>query len=359
MTRLPPTVFALLLVLVTASLSAVAVKVLAASPSRAMLSVPTALPPVKATPALLSGSVKGPLDDLPTPRSRADRAPIAAMIDNFAAARPQSGIGEASIVYEAPVEGGITRLMPIFLEHDATTLGPIRSARPYFLDWALPYHPLFVHDGGSPAAQRLARSSVGLVNVDSARARTSFHRIERSVPPHNLFTGTPAIRTLAGLRDRQMPGSLPRLTYGSGTTMPSHPAAKIITIRFASPGVVANPDYSVTYRFDPGQNAYVRSVGGTPSVDGLTGRQIRVSNVVVLVTSIAPIPNDPLGRISIRTTGRGTADVFQNGRRTVASWMKSSSGAPLRLTSTRGSSVRLNPGPTWFEVVSAGAVRVK
>ncbi len=359
MTRFPPTLLALLLILTAAVLSAVAVGVLAASPAKSALAVPTAGPAALASPTVLSGSIRGPLDGLPTPRQRADRAPIAAMIDNFVAARPQSGTGEASVVYEAPVEGGITRLMPIFLERDAVTLGPIRSARPYFVDWALPYHPLFVHDGGSPAAQSLIKSLQDLVDVDAARTGATFHRVQNRQAPHNLFTGTPAVRTLARLRNREMTGKLSPLPHQVDRKPPSHPTARLITIRFAPPGVTPNSDYTVGYRYDPADDAYLRSVGGTPSVDSLTGQQIRVSNVVVMVTSMKPIPNDPLDRISIRTTGSGTAYVFRSGERIAATWSKPSRNALLRLTNASGFPIRWNPGTSWIEVVSPGSVDVR
>lgn len=359
MTRLPPTLLALLLILVTASVSAVAVGALAASPRSSALHVPVALPTVVTSPAHLSGTVSGPLDGLATARQLAEREPVAAVIDNFAAARPQSGLSRASIVYEALVEGGITRLMPIFLEHDAGPLGPIRSSRPYFLDWALPFHAMFVHDGGSPAAQKLVMSMRGLTNVDAELRGPTFHRDQNLLPPHNLFTGTAAVRTLARLRNWLVPGSAIFLPHLSRSHSQTRPTARTVTIRFTSPGVPANPEYTVSYRFDPGLNAYLRSVGGAPAIDSLTGRQIRVTNVVVLVTSIAPVPNDPLGRLSIRTTGAGSAYVFEGGRRISAKWSKASRASPLRLTDADGSLVRLNPGDTWVEVVSPDSVRVE
>jgi hypothetical protein len=357
-TRFPPTLLALLLILITASLSAAAVNALAARPRGSAAGVLTAIPEPQSSPTVLTGSIPGPLDGQPTPRQRAEREPVAAMIDNFTAARPQAGIGRASVVYEAPVEAGITRLMAVFLEHDAPSLGPVRSARPYFLDWALPYHPLFVHDGGSPAAQRLVTSLHGLINVDVARTGTTFHRIRSRPEPHDLFTGTPAVQTLARLRNWQMPGKMGPIPHRGKTSAAARPTAKIITVRFNLPGVAPAPDYTVSYRYDPANNSYRRSVGGAPSVDALTGRQVLASNVVVLVTTMTPIPNDPLGRIAVRTTGSGKATVFQGGRAVAAKWEKASRAARLRLVFTSGSDVPLNPGATWFEVISPGSVRV-
>jgi hypothetical protein len=345
---------ALLLILGTAILSAVAVGALAKSPPTSALAIPAVTPAATMPPTAVAGVLTGPLDGLPTGRGKATRRPIVAMLDNFAAARPQTGLGNASVVWEAPVEGGITRLMAIYLERDASRLGPIRSARPYFLDWAAAYHPLFVHDGGSPAAQHEVVGIQGLVNVDAARSGTTFHRDPGRTPPHNLYTSTQAIRTLAGLRGETGQTTAP-LLHGTPRTPPVHPTASRAIIDFATPAGTLLSPYEVEYRYDPGSNSYVRSVGGQPTVDSLTGRQIRAANVVILHMKMRPIPNDPLSRIQIHTTGSGGGMVLQGGRQTSVKWSKPSRGSALRLqASSSRSAVRLFPGTTWYEVVGPG-----
>jgi hypothetical protein len=356
--RFPPTLIALLLILGTALLSAAAVKALAVPPKMIAVALPTAVSVPRVTTTPPPAVVTGPLDGLPTPRDRATRRPIAVMLDNFVGARPQSGLGEASIVWEAPVEGGITRLMPIFLERDPATLGPVRSARPYFLDWAAAYHPLLVHDGGSPAAQQEVREIAGLVNVDAVREGLTFHRVSGRVAPHNLFTSTPAIRTLARLRNWTLSGSVATLPYLKAGA-PLQPTARNVMIHFATPGQRADPDYDVSYQYDPARNAYLRSVGGSPAEDSLTGRQIEAANVVILVTKMRPIPNDQLGRIIIRTAGTGPATVVEDGKEIKGKWSRTSRRAPLHVLDMSGRAIRLEPGQTWIEVVTPRSFRVR
>lgn len=344
------------MILGAAGVSAAAVGGLSASPRTSAFALPTVRPHQFAAPRL-SGSITGPLDGETTPRARAQRRAIAAIIDNFTGARPQSGISRASLVFEAPVEQGITRLMPIFLEHDVATLGPVRSARPYFVDWAAPYHPLFVHDGGSPAAESILRKMKGVEDVDAATTGTVYHRTGGAAPPHNLFTGTPAIRTLARARGWTSSTSIP----ASWSWRQARPSGKRergqrVTLRFGATGGVTSPEYDVGYRYDPGSNSYLRTAGGVPAVDSLTGKEIEAANVVVIFTAINLIPNDPLYRLTIRTTGSGKAVVLTGGHLVQATWKKTSSGAPLRLQ-VAGHAAPMAPGTTWIEVVSPGSLR--
>lgn len=357
MTSFPPTLGALVLILATAMLAAVGVGALAASPRISALAIPTPAPTPRALPTALPGTITGPLDGEPTARVRGERAPLAVMIDNFVGARPQSGLGSASIVYEAPVEGGITRLMALFLEHDSPSLGPVRSARPYFVDWAIAYHSLFVHDGGSPAAQSLASTAPQIINIDAARFGTVFHRETSGSAPHNLYTGTRAVRTLAQLRGWTTARAVHAFRF-RGIPASSRPRARSITIRFTPRGATGNPDYTVNYRYDPATDSYLRSVGGAASVDSLSGRQIQVRNVVVLATSINLIPNDPLYRLTVRTTGRGKVTIFRGGEEKTATWFRSP-GAPLNFSDSSGFPLYLDPGTTWIEVVSPGSVVVQ
>lgn len=356
MSSVPPTLIALALILGTALLSAAAVGTLARPPQTAALALPTPAATLRALVTPLPATVTGPLDGQTTPRAAAERPPIAVLVDNAAEARPQAGLGAASVVYEAPVEAGITRLLAVLLEHDAATLGPVRSARPYFLDWAAPYHPLFVHDGGSPQAQRLVGTIRGLSDVEAGRAGTAFHRVATDYPPHNLFTATTAIRTLARLHGLPAVATVPPLLHTREPVSTARPTVGSVTIRFAAAGLVPSPDYTVDYRYDPASHAYLRSVGGAPSVDSASGKQIRVANVVVLITSVRPIPNDPLGRVSIRTSGTGNALVFQDGSEVHGHWSKAGRDAQVRLTDLSGVRVGLIPGSTWIEVTVPGLV---
>jgi hypothetical protein len=129
-----------------------------------------------------------------------------------------------------------------------------------------------------------------------------------------------------------------------------------VTLEFSLPGLVGSSYYTVGYRYDPASDMYVRSVGGNPSIDGLTNRQIQAANVIVMYTVMSPIVNDLLGRISIRTTGTGQALYLMDGQEIKGTWAKPSPSAPIRFQDSAGRELRLNPGQTWIEVVSPGAL---
>jgi len=126
-----------------------------------------------------------------------ERHPIAVMIDDLSAARPQSGLQSASIVWHAPAEGGIPRYMAIFQETLPEDVGPVRSARQYYIAWAAEWKAVYVHAGGSPQAlATLAAKGRGqyVYNADEFRYSKYFRRVSNRFPPHNLYT------TLANLR---------------------------------------------------------------------------------------------------------------------------------------------------------------
>jgi hypothetical protein len=280
------------------------------------------------------------------------------MVDNFVPdALPQPGLKQASVVFEAPVEGGLTRLLAIYLEHGTPAIGPVRSARPYFVDWAGGYRALFVHAGGSPAAQHLLHGLPQLTNVESTLPGRGFYRTSQQSPPHDLFGSIGAVRSLARRNRWDRPASFPWLLHKRAAAQGLRGGQQSIDVYFSSPGATSPSAYNVTYSYDPQTNVYLRSMGGNPFDDRDTGAQITVNNVVVLFTSITPIPGDKQGRLKVVALGGGQATYFRDGQAVQGRWAKRSVLAPLRLLDDRGRPIALDPGTTWIEVVPPGAVR--
>jgi hypothetical protein len=306
----------------------------------------------------LPAIVAGPLDGLPTSSAAAVRRPIAVVVDNFVPdALPQPGLKDASLVFETAVEGGLTRLLAIYLEKNAAAIGPIRSARPYFVDWAAGYRALFVHAGGSPAAQRLLLHTHQVANVEATLPERGFIRDPQHVAPHNLYVSTGAVRVLAHRNRWDARVSYPWLPHKTAEAQGLRGGQQSININFSSPGVTSPSAYNVTYSYDPQRNVYLRSMGGNPFDDRDTGNQVAVDNVVVLFTAITPVPNDQRGRLNVAAIGTGQATYFRDGQAVQGKWVKRSESAPLMLVDDRGKPVALNPGSTWIEVVSPGAIQ--
>jgi hypothetical protein len=319
-----------------------------AQPPTAVKTVPTTRP----TPA--PSVVSGPLDGLPTPRRLAYRRPLAVVLDNFYPdALPQSGISRASVVFNALTEGGITRLMALFLEHDAGQIGPIRSARPYFVAWAAGFRALFVHAGGAPAAQQLLRHTLALVDVDALKTKV-FTRAGDRPAPHNLYGSISASRSLIPHAGGALVAPSPVLVFGRQAPLRSRGQTTSIHILFTTPQVSSPPAYAVTYQFARKRNVYLRFQGGAPFVDRATGAQIAPKNVIVMFAHATLLPNDPAGRISLGAVGGGKAVLFQNGHTVQGSWSKPSVSSPLIFARAGGQPMVLVPGQTWIEVAPPG-----
>jgi hypothetical protein len=215
---------------------------------------------------------------------------------------------------------------------------------------------LFVHAGGSPAALRLLYRTKALANVEALLTRSEFHRESDRVSPHNLFTSTTGVRAIAVRNGWNHSVSYAWLNHKSPAPAGERGRIRHIHINFSTPSISSPPDYAVDYHFERLQDLYVRSVGGVPAIDRLANRPVETSNVVVLYTSIAPIPNDPEARVAVRVVGHGKALVFEDGGIVRGSWAKSGRLAPLRLIDATGTPVKLNPGRTWIEVTTAGDV---
>jgi len=312
---------------------------------------------VAARPRALPSLLPGPLTGLPTARALATRRPLAVVIDNFYPdARPQAGLSRASVVFEAPVEGGITRLLALYLENDAPTVGPIRSARPYFVAWAAGFQPVFVHAGGSPAALKLLPNVPQVGDLEALRRGSEFHRVKDKPAPHNLFSSTTAMLAVAQRNGIDSPLPFTFSAHKPDAVPSARGRAQTIRVDFSTPSVPSPAAYAVSYRYLRRRNVYVRAQGGVPFVDSATNRPVTTDNVVILFAGVTPIPNDPLQRVTVQTTGSGQALYFRDGHVVRGFWRKRSINSALLFLSSGGATVSLDRGNTWIEAVPPGGV---
>ena len=300
------------------------------------------------TPAL----VPAPLTGLMVAPALAARHPIAVMVDDQADARPQSGFNAASIVWQAPAEGGIPRYMMVFGEGDPPSVGPVRSSRQYFITWAAEWRALYIHVGGSPQAMAtLAASGTGQLVFDGDEYRwggTYLWRITGRFPPHNVYTDGKHLRALAARVGATAPAAGPAWTFGPAAPLAERPAGARLSITY--------PANQVDYRYDRDTNAYVRFVGGQPQVDAGDGRQVAPENVVVMTVVFGPLndghPNKK--RLEAQNIGRGPAWIATNGVTSRGTWRKASTNAPTLFYGSDGKEVALTAGQTFIQVVPPG-----
>ena len=260
-------------------------------------------------------------------------------IENSPDARPQSGLYDAGVVFEAIAEGGITRFNALFLETKPESIGPIRSVRPYYVDMMLPFDPSFVHAGGS--AQGLAKvRKLRVKDIDHGANADAFQRVSSRYAPHNLYSSMNALDRVSKRRGYNKSNfeSWPRLRREA-------PADKITAdkINFS----ISGPLYDVLYNYDKGSNSYKRVMAGQPHMDEKAKKQITPKVVIAVVMKY-----HNQGIYSVyKTTGSGVAYVFQNGEVIKGRWKKSGSKSQIRFIDKSGDPIRLNPGKTWVTLL--------
>jgi len=285
------------------------------------------------------------LDGMPisAPEEGADLVAVA--IDNFTTARPQSGVAHAPLVIEAPVEAGITRLLAIFYaDHGLERIGPIRSARPYFVDWAEEYDAMYVHVGGSDAAlARLRTESVR--NIDEFGAGAYFWRDRGRDAPHNAYTSAELLAAAERKRfDNEISRPLASWSYKDETPAAERPAEEVLGIHYQ------NDEYAVEWRYLPDENVYERWQDGDQVFDE-DGTPVRAKDVIVQYMKVRVI--DAVGRREIDTQGTGDLLAALDGTVVNGTWSRKGDGR-TELLNADGDPLLLNAGTAWVEVVPEG-----
>ncbi len=325
-------------------------------------SMPT-LPPVPSTPtlevptqALSTATVISPTaTPTPTPltgalafaRGTIEQRPLAIMFDNHPAAYPQTGMDGAVMVFEALAEYGLTRYMGIFvpgISPDLDEIGAVRSARLYFVQWAMGLSAVFVHAGGSPDSLVLAESASEIVTMDALRrdGEPYFYRNSERDPPHNLYTTSAELQRFLAEQDVAVPDlSAQGFLFKPDLPLDERPSSQRLDYYF----IYADDPAGWTY--DAETNGYFRLRRNKPHVDGLTNEQLWFKNVVVMEVYEAPVPGDDKGRIEQRVIGEGHARFFLDGREQSGHWRKPAAAWPLRFYDTDDAEVLFNVGPVW------------
>ncbi len=277
----------------------------------------------------------------------------AVQIENSPEARPQSGLREADIVSEAIAEGGITRFNAIYHDNVPANIGPVRSLRPYYIDWFLPYNAPIVHAGGSPEALADIRS-LGIQDMDNTAGY--FRRVSNRYAPHNLYTTGGQILelfTARGYNNGDSITSLPRkeIKPAADPESAETPAASTLPAATAINLAVSRGLYNVSFAYDAATNTYLRSQGGAAHVDADTGAQIAPDVIVVPIMSRSTHANRV--HTVYGTTGSGEVFVFQDGTVTKGTWTKPDRRSQWQLKDASGNDIKLNPGQTWFTMIES------
>lgn len=295
--------------------------------------------------------------------------PFAVMVENSSDAWPLLGPAKANLVYEAPVEGSITRLMLFFDPmNEVDLIGPVRSARPYYVHWANGLDALYTHVGGSPASLSGISQIEGFRDLDEfANARYFWRSASRSAP-HNVFTKTEFL--INAMEDKEYEaGDFNSWSYedpkpaaspadgGASSQQPDEDGENEQNVQEVEE-VIEEVDvprinipyqgvYEAHWEYDANTGLYTRYQNGVIQKDA-DGEVVRAKNVVV-IRSYATVL-DRIGRLNLRTTGRGKAYVFHDGRKYDGEW-KRTGGEHIRFEAIDGRDIPFARGTTWISVL--------
>ncbi|MFW5787884.1 MAG: DUF3048 domain-containing protein [Halanaerobiales bacterium] len=265
---------------------------------------------------------------------------IMAVIENSPQSRPQSGLNDAAIIYEFLVEGGITRFLSLYWETVPDKIGPIRSARPYFVEIANSYKALLLHAGASP--EGFARiEELNIDNLDQIYNGNYYWRGSQRETPHNLYTGYFKIQNyleeLTG-QEYETRFDFQNISFVSSEDMD----AEKINIRYTK-------DYQVKYEYQSQENNYLRYLNDydNPHMSSRE-EQLKASNIIIQFVNTER--QDDEGRLKMEILGEGAALILKDGVAIEGRWVKENNEW-TKYYDVDYNRVELNPGKTWIQVV--------
>lgn len=267
--------------------------------------------------------------------------PIAVMIDNEYNARPQSGLLDADIVYEIPVEGNITRYMAIYQSKYNDKIGPVRSARPYFIDKSLEFNAVYVHCGGSPQAlQDLVTLKVDTLN--DLKGSPSFWRAKDRKMPHNLYTSTKLMREVIESNKFNNKTAPEYFKFSEDFLNLDGKKTSAISFNYSK-------NYTVGYEYDEKDKLYYRTINGERLKDKESNKDIATTNIIVEKTTAKVL--DKVGRLEVTNIGKDRGYYLTGGKLIEIEWSKSGRNAKTTYKDLKGNEILMNRGITWIQVV--------
>lgn len=281
-----------------------------------------------------------PFTGLPIEEEFYKRA-VAVSIENSPAARPQSGLEEAEIVYEFMLEGGITRFLALFWPEIPEKIGPIRSARPALIETAQAYDALFLHAGASPDGFELLATE-NILNLDQLYQSKYFWRSSKRKAPHNLYSGKEPLEVFFdNLPGKEYPEQFDFLT---ASVISDFEEAENINIDYWG-------SYDVIYKYNSLKNNYLRFINdGDNPHQTESGAELAAKNVIVQYVKTST--KDDEGRQEIELDSGGKMQLFRDGIIISGSW--ENSNGRVSYLDDDGDEIEINPGQTWIQIVSNG-----
>ena len=316
---------------------------------------PTATPDPTPTPY---DGPENPLTGMPIDGDAVNKRPVAIMLNNLKQALPQLGQSEADIIYECLAEGGITRMLGVYQDpSDVGAIGSIRSARPYYLELALGHDAIFIHAGGSEDAYADIRAW-GVTALDGVNGpycgsspgsnlmwRDADRRRNLGYEHSVITTGETIEEKFAtySFRQEHKDGYTYPITFADDGTPENGSAANTITVPFSN--------YKTgVFIYDADSGTYLVEEYGAPYVDGNTGDQVAVTNVLVVQTSCWNT-GDSYGHMEVDLTGTGSGYYACGGQIIPIRWSKPDRNSPFTYTDENGQPIVLGRGSSYVNII--------
>lgn len=289
------------------------------------------------------------LTGLPIDESKANNRPIAIMINNYHGAQPLHGVSEADIMFECPAEGGITRILSVFKDYEkVSTIGSVRSSRPYFIDLAKSLDAIYVHLGGSTHAYEKLNSdytdSIDLISLGQFMWRDSSRRSKLGLE-HSAMTSGEKLVEAVKFKDYKTqidPKFKNTLKFGENSQVLDGQDVKEVSAIFS--------DYKRTsFTYDAQKQTYLISQFKGPQIDGNTNEQNSKQNIIFLNVNGQKIDNSKL--LSLSTTGEGTGNYFSRGKSIDIKWSRGEGANAFKFFTSDNQELIMLPGKIYVCVL--------
>ena len=277
-----------------------------------------------------------------------DSRPIAVMIDNHSGAWPQANLNQAYIVYEIIVEGGETRLMALFKGKDLEKIGPVRSSRHYFLDYALENDAIYVHYGWSPQAQSdITKYGVNNINGIS-ESSSSFWRVKDKASPHNVLTSTEKILQIAERKNYATTSKKESVLNYVADEIELNSEEALVAKEVTIPHSTLQ---TVKYEYDEETKNYTRYARGKLQKDYVTGEAITTKNIIITFCDNYDLTDsENKGRQGLKNIGTFDGYYITNGKAIKIKCTKSARDEQTVYKDLQGNEINVNDGNTFINI---------
>ena len=284
--------------------------------------------------------------EMPKSKYSGEKRTLAVVIDNVGEAIPQAGLNDAMIVYEAIVEGGLTRLLAVFKDPQVETIGPARSARPYFIDYALENDSIFAHYGGSPKALNEVEQ-LDMDNINGIEVSNKIYwRTNKKSAPHNaMLSVKEAWNFVESKNYRQTTSKRNVLNYvTTEVELEEGQSGTTVTIPY--------PKDKVQFQYNEQNKNYERYVNGSPRKDFTTGETLTTKNIIItFANNYTTSEENGYGRQAIENIGSLDGYYITNGKAIKIKCEKTQRSSATVYKDLEGNEIEVNDGNTYIQIV--------